>query len=687
MELVEIQILKLFASKDNYTSSFFEKKFNLSKGQLNYRIKKINQELALVHLKKIRKKGSFFLLTEKWKAVDQYLAKVSPIIHLSDKERMAYLYLAVLLHQRETLQSLAQKLLVSKNTILKDKKKLQNSVLAPLDIDIHFSRKKGFYLEGNEVEIRKLGIKYIREVKKKGASWDSYLAIIEIDYGVLSQLKEQMYLLEGRLGLEFTELKLFDLCLTVYMCVCRFQQGKVLSSGSLGNYVEMVEKDFYTKISQALAAFFGRRDSLIEIHFIAVQLLSTNLIKIRSTYKDQKLLEKIRSFIFSFELLGITAVKNKAQLEAELYQHIIPAYYRIKFGLPDTELLSMENVENYDYIYPIVHQSINIIESYLDIVFPEGELIYISIILLSFINEELEKKKQQRIRAVVVCQHGVSVSKLLLGELKSLFSSYQFVSNLSLREFYEKDMEAIDLVFSTVPVKTKKEVFRINHFLTDEDKLELQNEVRKRVDFDPSVRLSKDRILVQNVINIVKKNTRIIDENKLTRELQEYVLTSEVKLNCQVQSPDLVDLLPLSHIQIYSKVKMVDEAIRIASKPLVNQGFVSQKYVEKVIESYDPEFPYAVISPDLAIPHASPDDGVYRVGMSLLKLDRPIQFAKEIFISIIVVIAPKDKKSHIKAVTHLYELAKDPTFIQKIRQAKYEKDIRQSIKLEALEKR
>lgn len=56
----------------------------------------------------------------------------------------------------------------------------------------------------------------------------------------------------------------------------------------------------------------------------------------------------------------------------------------------------LDNVENYDFIHPLVHQSIGIIEDYLKIIFPEGELIYLSVILLSFINEELEKQKGEK---------------------------------------------------------------------------------------------------------------------------------------------------------------------------------------------------------------------------------------------------------------------------------------------------
>lgn len=684
MDVTAIQLLDLFLSKGSHTSLSLEKKFNLTKGQLDYRIKKVNQELADLKLGKIKKNGSFFLLDGQSAAIKSYLTKVSPSIHLSDRERECYLYLIVLLHQGETLKTLAEKLFVSKNTILSDKRKLIENHLKPLDIDLQFSRKRGFYFSGNEMDIRRLGIKFIREVEKSKNNLDYYLAMIGIKSQTLAEIKKRIHLLEHELGLEFTEFKLIDLYLTSYMCSVRFGQGNELSAGVLGNYVQMVEKDFYSKVCQALKPFFKGSNYLIEIHFISIQLLSTNLIKIRSNYKDQELMRRIQSFINSFEILGITDIKNKSQLEEAIYQHIIPAYYRIKFGLPDNDLLFLDNVENYDFIHPLVHQSIGIIEDYLKIIFPEGELIYLSVILLSFINEELEKQKRRKIRAVVVCQHGVSVSKLLLGELKQLFTTIEFVRNMSLREFYEEGHNVGDVVFSTVPVNTKKEVFLIPHFLTDEDKMNLISDVRKRIDFDETFGLSKNREVVQQLLSIIKKNAQIINEEQLTREIQDCLLATEINegVYAQNQNPDLKDLLPLSHIQIYPSVRSVEEAIRIAGKPLVNEGYVSPKYIETVIEHYDPEYPYSVISPDLAIPHAGPEDGVYRVGMSLLKLDQPIAFAENISISLIVVIAPKDKKSHIKAVTHLYELAKIPSFISAMKNANYEKDIRNYFQLE-----
>ena len=50
----------------------------------------------------------------------------------------------------------------------------------------------------------------------------------------------------------------------------------------------------------------------------------------------------------------------------------------------------------------------------------------------------------------------------------------------------------------------------------------------------------------------IKKNAQIINEEQLTREIQDCLLATEINegVNAQNQNPDLKDLLPLSHIQI-----------------------------------------------------------------------------------------------------------------------------------------
>lgn len=92
-----------------------------------------------------------------------------------------------------------------------------------------------------------------------------------------------------------------------------------------------------------------------------------------------------------------------------------------------------------------------------------------------------------------------------------------------------------------------------------------------------------------------------------------------------------------------------DEALKLAAKPLVENGIVEPRYVDALVANKDRD-PYIVIGPGLAIPHAAPEEGVIQTGMSLLQLETPVHFSEEEQIKVLVVIAAKDKHQHIRAL-------------------------------------
>ncbi|MEC0304512.1 PTS sugar transporter subunit IIA, partial [Terribacillus saccharophilus] len=89
---------------------------------------------------------------------------------------------------------------------------------------------------------------------------------------------------------------------------------------------------------------------------------------------------------------------------------------------------------------------------------------------------------------------------------------------------------------------------------------------------------------------------------------------------------------------------------------LLDKGIIEKRYIDAMIKGCE-EDPYIVIGPGIAIPHASPEDGVVRTGMSLLKIKNGVQYLNH-RIHIIVVIAAKDKKEHIHALMQLMKLSK-----------------------------
>ena len=87
-----------------------------------------------------------------------------------------------------------------------------------------------------------------------------------------------------------------------------------------------------------------------------------------------------------------------------------------------------------------------------------------------------------------------------------------------------------------------------------------------------------------------------------------------------------------------------------------------------------------MISPHMAIPHASPDEGVKEVSMSLLRLKRGVEFAKDYSIHLVIIIAAMAKNQHLRALMQLMELAANPEDRNAMIQARSATDIHEIIK-------
>ena len=128
------------------------------------------------------------------------------------------------------------------------------------------------------------------------------------------------------------------------------------------------------------------------------------------------------------------------------------------------------------------------------------------------------------------------------------------------------------------------------------------------------------------------------------------------------------------NIQILPQVENWEKAIEIASRPLLDKGYIESKYIDTMISKVNELGFYIVLSEDVAMPHSRPEDGVLKMGLSLLKVDKPVQFGNS-NIQIIITLAAKDNESHIDALTNLVELLNDDEKIEKIKLARTNQEI------------
>ncbi|MEM5591127.1 PTS sugar transporter subunit IIA [Niallia circulans] len=129
------------------------------------------------------------------------------------------------------------------------------------------------------------------------------------------------------------------------------------------------------------------------------------------------------------------------------------------------------------------------------------------------------------------------------------------------------------------------------------------------------------------------------------------------------------DLLKREMIQIKDKVDNWQEAIRLASSPLLDIQAIEPCYIDAMITNIEKLGSYVVLAPNVAIPHARPEDGVKKLSMSLLKLNEPISFSPDDpnkNVHLIFVLAAVDNYSHLKALSQLTELLEEEENIEQM---------------------
>lgn len=112
-------------------------------------------------------------------------------------------------------------------------------------------------------------------------------------------------------------------------------------------------------------------------------------------------------------------------------------------------------------------------------------------------------------------------------------------------------------------------------------------------------------------------------------------------------------MIKYENINIRDSAKDWVEAVKIAAEPLLSDGTITENYVEKMIQTVRELGAYIVISKDVAIPHARPEDGAERTAISLLKLKNRVAFTPEKEVNTIIVLASSNSDTHIQLLKSL----------------------------------
>ncbi|MDP2814001.1 MAG: PTS sugar transporter subunit IIA [Erysipelotrichaceae bacterium] len=126
-------------------------------------------------------------------------------------------------------------------------------------------------------------------------------------------------------------------------------------------------------------------------------------------------------------------------------------------------------------------------------------------------------------------------------------------------------------------------------------------------------------------------------------------------------------MIQQKNIRIIDEVADWKEAISQAVLPLIENGYVETRYVDSIIENTEKFGPYYVIAPNIALPHARPEQGVLKKQLGILLLRHPIKFSQDGFdVRLLITLAASDSESHLQTLSKLSDILGDDDRIGKI---------------------
>ncbi|MGM0777876.1 MAG: BglG family transcription antiterminator [Bacillota bacterium] len=664
----------------------------ISKRTVYYDIDKINSWLkdqGLDELQYVRTAG-FFLDEEEKQQIKQRLHSFDKAgsYEFSRKERMAWTAILILTREKTIyLQDLMDKLGVSRSTLLADIKELKKQ-LSQFQVQLNFHKPSGYFIAGEEQDKRKMLIHFLSQVLTN-RGWNDLLSEVQLTIQDTPGLSPEMFQRtdletiyeilnesESFSGVHYTDEVMETLSAHIFMLIKRFNQEKYIKMDPVEKQVIKETKEYTAAqfICQKIESGFHIEVPDDEACYLATYLLGAKISDYDTHELENQDLDILKSMavrmVDDFQKYACVFFQNRKELERNLLIHLKPAYFRIKYGIELENPLSKSVQESYQDLFILTKKVVHHFEYVLGKKVSDDEAAYIAMHFGGWIDKE-GVRVEARKKAAVVCASGIGTSRILQKQIEDLMPFVDVAHVYTVREYEKASLADLDFVISTTPVSRKKvPVFIVNPILNPSEKESLLKQVQA----------SEKRPKSENIdalMDIIRKHADIKDENMLIQELKVYYQSNKETKSEVDQKPMLNEVLTADKIQFADSAPSWQEALQMASQPLLADQSISQNYIDAMIENVKEMGPYIVIAPGIALPHARPEAGVNKLGMSFLQLKENCAFSEkpEHQVRLFFVLAAIDNETHLKALSQLSKMLSDSDNLEKLQNADTAADV------------
>lgn len=615
---------------------------------------KLNEKEKLILLEK-----DIMKIQDRLNHMDTYSYK------MSREERQIYIIAELLMSQNYiTMQNLAKKLNVSRNTILNDFETVKDYCLA-FNVNVLMKSSKGIKIECDQKDRNNLLMQIFHDLEDDYMEKSFFHQLIQRKLGMkiplemikedLREYMEQQHMLVSDRVFSYVSIYLFVI-LNRKINKKRRTVEKLTGDTASDNLLNWFADKYEVSINKNDVKDFGR-------------YMKQHDFNISSEQKEINDVELYGIIVYFLQMVG-EDIECSLQSDTVLIESLLE------------HIRTLKNWEDYDFEMPLSDE-LPIPKEILEKTIEKN-----SIILERYLGYPLTKEMKESImihicaafvrnleylnllEVLIVCPGSMATGKYLEAQVKNYFDFRvaAVIPSRDVEEFLKSNK--IDFVISTVNVRSESvPCVKVQAQLTMNDINAIQN-IAFLLGRKENKSENESRYVEQNFLDVMKTFLEKLDASKRDEFFDEVYALMETKIQSTGKSI-LAQMLDPSKIMIKQEKITWEQGILQAADILEKKGCVGSDYGKKAVENVKEYGDYIIISKGIALAHAGKKEAhVYKDGLSLVMCPEGIEFTEGNIVYLVFCFAVAEEKDYLKLFQEIIALGKTQKKMKDILQQK-----------------
>lgn len=615
---------------------------------------KLNEKEKLILLEK-----DIMKIQDRLNHMDTYSYK------MSREERQIYIIAELLMSQDYiTMQNLAKKLNVSRNTILNDFETVKDYCLA-FNVNVLMKSSKGIKIECDQKDRNNLLMQIFHDLEDDYMEKSFFHQLIQRKLGMkiplemikedLREYMEQQHMLVSDRVFSYVSIYLFVI-LNRKINKKRRTVEKLTGDTASDNLLNWFADKYEVRINKNDVKDFGR-------------YMKQHDFNISSEQKEINDVELYGIIVYFLQMVG-EDIECSLQSDTVLIESLLE------------HIRTLKNWEDYDFEMPLSDE-LPIPKEILEKTIEKN-----SIILERYLGYPLTKEMKESImihicaafvrnleylnllEVLIVCPGSMATGKYLEAQVKNYFDFRvaAVIPSRDVEEFLKSNK--IDFVISTVNVRSESvPCVKVQEQLTMNDINAIQN-IAFLLGRKENKSENESRYVEQNFLDVMKTFLEKLDASKRDEFFDEVYSLMETKIQSTGKSI-LAQMLDPSKIMIKQEKITWEQGILQAADILEKKGCVGSDYGKKAVENVKEYGDYIIISKGIALAHAGKKEAhVYKDGLSLVMCPEGIEFTEGNIVYLVFCFAVAEEKDYLKLFQEIIALGKTQKKMKDILQQK-----------------